>query len=177
MKSTYRKLDPKKPNGDIGKVREEVLNWFVNGDTGSSSKVLAAAAAGIEVNDGVYVPRDPSDFIRCLDMLKACPSINNLESAKDMYPSLAPYVDNWNEMVEILESDTESSSKVTRSDLYAVIKRRMTESFFLQDRILSGMLYMSISEFEKEHGVKVTLENVHECVANAKRKLGLKDVG
>lgn len=52
-------------------MEKKILKWFINGETGLSSKAMAAAVIGIKSQKSY--PHDPSDFNRCLLFLKAVP--------------------------------------------------------------------------------------------------------
>lgn len=60
-------------------MKQDVLNWFANGQTGLSSKAMAFAAVGIEYSHRYSAdhPSDPADFNRCLLLLEAIPEVRN----------------------------------------------------------------------------------------------------
>ncbi len=165
------KIDNNAENGNLNQIREEVLRWMANEDIGVSSKTIAATIAEVDCSH-VDVPHDPSDFMRCLKMLDACPSIKNLSKVKEVYPFYAPIINNWNEMVDLLEKDKKEYSGRSPT-LYKYMQKRGAESTFLKGRILNGITYMDVDLFEKQYNVKVTMENLHDCIKMGKTRCGL----
>lgn len=158
-------LDPDKPNGDIAEMRKEVLEWLDNGDTGVSSKGFAMAAVGVRKKYVEY-PRDPGDFQRCSKMIEACPSINNLEMVKDIDPSLAPFIDNWNVMVDFRKNAMERK-QTKMPEMYEYIKSLERHVYFLRGKILYSCTYWDIADFTERTGLEVTLDNLHTVADKA----------
>tara|TARA_R110001583_G_scaffold174017_3_gene328232 strand:- start:3839 stop:4369 length:531 start_codon:yes stop_codon:yes gene_type:complete len=158
--TTFTKHNPCAENGDINSIREEVLIWLDSGDVGQSSKAIAMHMAGIDAKS-TCTPKDPSDFRRCLDMLKACPSIRNISSVVDKVPHYAPYIREWNTMIDLYQSDVAEFGKKA-PNLYRFMKRLFTESLFIKGRVLFNCFYMDSNDFEKTTGIKPTLDNLFE---------------
>lgn len=58
-------------------MEKQILEWLANGETGTSSKAMAFAAAGVEVKGpfNKSIPSDPDDFNRCLKLVAQIPII------------------------------------------------------------------------------------------------------
>lgn len=106
------------------KAQRALGNWIIGGDTGTSSKTMAAIALGATKlsNDGYHVdaPHDPSDFDRCYRLVQKVPEI------REFFPRIAKKVKTfagilreWDDLVRIYERD-----KVTgkSTELYNRIK-------------------------------------------------------
>ncbi len=82
-------------------MKDKILNWFANGQTGLSSKAMAKAVAGI--NEGrVDHPGDPDDLNRCLLFLKAVPE------ARLHLDKVSLLSDYWKALIERFEEVEES---------------------------------------------------------------------
>jgi hypothetical protein len=156
----YPRINPTAVNGNIDTIREEVLNWFATGNTGMSSKAIALNIAGIETEHHP-TPSDPSDFRRCIDMVKACPSIQNLTPLVENAPHYAPFTREWNNMIDLYE--TEFKEDTGRAPLlYKFMKRLCTESLFILGRVVFRCRHMDIADFEEITGVTPTLDNLYQ---------------
>ena len=63
-----------------------LLEWFLVGNTGVSSKTIVAKAIGVTPGHSGY-PRDPSDFKRCYDLLQSVPDLYDyLPLLKEPFP-------------------------------------------------------------------------------------------
>ncbi|GAG26436.1 unnamed protein product, partial [marine sediment metagenome] len=60
-------------------MEKKILEWFANGETGTSSEAMAFAAAGIanKSSFGNSTPSDPSDFNRCLKLINQVPEVKD----------------------------------------------------------------------------------------------------
>tara|TARA_B100000749_G_C18185271_1_gene365561 strand:- start:8 stop:388 length:381 start_codon:yes stop_codon:yes gene_type:complete len=114
-------------------TKTQILQWFATGRVGASSRTIALAGVGIQHKNPVG-PSDPSDLKRCMDMLVACPSVT-LNSVVKMYPWYKPFVDNWNELVSMYESEA-SSGKAPL--LYKRMKELQDESMRLKGFVKNG---------------------------------------
>lgn len=99
-------------------------NWLINGDTGVSSKTMAAIALGAtnlsSTGWNIDAPYDPSDFGRCYRLVQKVPEI------RDHFPRIAKKVKpfagilrEWDELVRIYERD---KPKGTSDELYNRIR-------------------------------------------------------
>ena len=158
-------LDPNKPNGALTEMRAEVLEWLDNGDTGVSSKGFAMAAVGVR-REHLDFPSDPSDFNRCAKMIEACPSIKNLEVVKEIEPSLAPFIDNWNVMADFRKKAM-AEKKTNNPELHDYINNLARHVYFLRGKILYNCLYWNIADFTERTGIEVTLANLDTAANEA----------
>ncbi len=87
----------------------EAIDWFFNGDVGTSSKTILAHM--IEINwTGKYGkynhPHDPSDFNRCLELLERFPEFSpRLNELSSISPYWAVLVLHWNEIENLMHCD------------------------------------------------------------------------
>ena len=65
----------------------KIIQWYASGDTGLSSKHMAAVAAGAK-GDGSY-PHDPHDLGRCIRLVETVPEI------KERFPIIANTTKEW----------------------------------------------------------------------------------
>ena len=74
----------------------KILRWVFNGETGISSKQMAATACGIAIKDWFDRghPLDPADFNRCLKLVRACPEV------KAAFPKIAKLSREWRGVIE-----------------------------------------------------------------------------
>lgn len=80
-------------------MKDKILNWYVNGETGASSKVLASVALG-QVSEKHH-PLDPADFNRCLKLVRAVPEIKNyFDQISKLSPQWKSVIDNWDKIRE-----------------------------------------------------------------------------
>lgn len=85
------------------KTKDQLLHWFATGNTGVSSKCIAKAMLGIEMPGfDKWTPRDPSDFCRCLKLLRDVPEIGAYltEVMTPISPEWAKILDHWDEIEE-----------------------------------------------------------------------------
>lgn len=80
---------------DFAKVAE----WFVSGDTGISSKSIAAVMCGANVQKiEDYPPADPSDLGRCLRLLEKFPEwkprMHEMAAVSKRWAHVLPHWDN-----------------------------------------------------------------------------------
>lgn len=87
-------------------MNDKIIDWFCTGDTGTSSKAMAAAVCGNKP-DPVWSkcnhPRDPSDFDRCVKFLIAVPEARqHMDKVAALSPIWKALVDNWDELERML---------------------------------------------------------------------------
>lgn len=85
-------------------MKDKILKWFAEGETGASSKHMALTACG-QKGEG-YHPLDPSDLNRCIMLLEAIPEI------REEFPRIAKttkawarVIEHWDELVELFHSE------------------------------------------------------------------------
>lgn len=86
-------------------VERDVLEWFLNGRIGISSRAMAAAAVGIPYTRylGDNHPHDPADFNRCLLLLEKAPEVRqSFDKVAALSPVWAALVARWDEIEQCL---------------------------------------------------------------------------
>ena len=89
-------------------TKEQILHWFAAGNTGISSKCIAKTMLGIEVSGfDRWTPSDPSDFCRCLKLLRDVPELGAYltEMMTPVSPAWARILDHWDEIKECFMSE------------------------------------------------------------------------
>jgi hypothetical protein len=87
-------------------MEAQIANWLLSGETGSSSKTMAAMALGSTMSKG-YTPGDVGDFSRCVKLVRQAPSvISVLRKRIDTegtlpIPNFVALVTHWGKMVEL----------------------------------------------------------------------------
>lgn len=80
-------------------MKDKLLEWFIKGEVGASSRVIAAKMAGVQILDKAH-PSDPDDFKRCLKLLLFIPEIRlRLNEVSEISIYWKHLVNNW-EIVE-----------------------------------------------------------------------------
>ena len=84
-------------------MKDAILDWYANGETGISSKAMASALVDIiPTNQWAKFgnhPSDPSDFNRCLKLLNAVPEArNHMDKVAKLSDVWARLVDRWDEL-------------------------------------------------------------------------------
>jgi hypothetical protein len=74
-------------------MQQKIIDWFVNGRVGLSSKTLAAAVSGVVPKEVCY-PHDPDDLNRCLLFLAAVPE------ARDHLDKVASLSEVWRALID-----------------------------------------------------------------------------
>lgn len=87
---------------------EKVLDWSLSGDTGISSKAMAAHLTGRKPNDEwpINYPHDPDDFGRCARFLRSVPELrDSLPRMAELHPVWAALVTHWDEITKAMERE------------------------------------------------------------------------
>lgn len=85
-------------------VAPKLLHWFLYGDIGLSSETMVNVAVGKEYEN--YYPCDPSDFNRCLKLVKEIPEIKNyFDKISKISPQWKTVIDNWDKLEETFLSE------------------------------------------------------------------------
>lgn len=78
-------------------MKDKILDWFVTGRVGASSKAMACAVLGMK-HDKSH-PRDPADFNRCLLLLEQAPEIRqHMDKVAAINDTWAKLVERWDEV-------------------------------------------------------------------------------
>lgn len=70
-------------------ITEKIVVWFATGETGTSSKHMAAVACGTVPTRNHPTPSDPSDLNRCIKLVQSVPDV------RDAFPQIAQSSDRW----------------------------------------------------------------------------------
>lgn len=96
---------------------QQAMSWLFSGNTGLSSEcIMATLLCGEKVkNTDLYrasaYPRDPSDFKRCVELLKAVPSFRErLDLMKGVSNKWAVLVEHWDELENLLNEEIKNRS-------------------------------------------------------------------
>lgn len=96
-------------------MKDDVLKWFVQGETGVSSKALAAAVCDLAPDEtwakfGNH-PADPDDFKRCVKFLDAVPEarqhLHKVAALSDVWARL---VEHWDELEALFREEWPTKS-------------------------------------------------------------------
>jgi hypothetical protein len=81
-------------------TRDQILRWFAAGRGGVSSRCIAFTMLGIELPAfGRWTPSDPSDFCRCLKLLRIAPEIRqHMDAMRAVSKEWSTLVDCWDEI-------------------------------------------------------------------------------
>ena len=83
----------------------QLVEWFCSGNTGVSSITIVATILGLNVKYS-SIPHDPSDFCRCLKLLKAVPELKAyLHLMSDASVEWQELIKHWDEIEESLMSE------------------------------------------------------------------------
>lgn len=100
--------------------------WLASDDVGMSSKYMAAVLSGKFTADFAY-PHDPSDFGRCLRMIRACPEfeglIHRMCSKGRQWEAVANNWEEWAKLYDIAAASPDGKA----TELY----RLMKEAYFV----------------------------------------------
>lgn len=84
----------------------EQAKWIKTGERGTSSETMFEAFTGVPLTQHPSFPHDPDDFKRCEKLLRAVPEFRKrLNVLKRLSPVWAGFVDKWDEIVEVMESE------------------------------------------------------------------------
>lgn len=128
-------------------ISKKAVNWLLSGDTGISSESMLVTALGIKSKrvgmHGLNAPYDPSDFKRCLELVKEIPEIKEFfpEISKKI-PVFKKILENWNELEDIYEKDKKYGIS---PELYYLIGSYRGDRNFASD-VLLGMSVLGKKE-------------------------------
>lgn len=121
--------------------------WIVSGDAGISSKTMWAALNGVDMSNAVKggrfdVPYDPADFGRCYRFYTKCNlTRKDLETIREKVKWWAPFIDNWNELERLYQSEYGDRMPNT----YDLIQKLEEQS-----KILGGWVKISEGYWERK---------------------------
>jgi len=74
---------------------QNILDWYIDGETGISSKAMAAIACGKAPKDQYWNhPRDPADLNRCIKLVDKAPEV------KEAFGEIAKLSNCWSAIIE-----------------------------------------------------------------------------
>lgn len=82
-----------------------VAHWLRNGQRGASSNAMCKRIFGVPEDAGIEHPRDPSDLLRCVDMLKATGARDRVALMVGVSPQWLRLVEAWAELEQSLERE------------------------------------------------------------------------
>jgi hypothetical protein len=86
----------------MNKTQQAILKWLANAETGISSETLAFWAGFDVKKEHRRHPLDPSDFNRCLTLLRAVPALReDLHKMSVLSPQWARVVANWDQIEKV----------------------------------------------------------------------------
>ena len=84
-----------------------LLEWFITGDVGMSSRDMAAYLSGRKRRESISYPWDFGDFHRCERLLRAVPTLRaELHRMKECQGVWERLVDHWDDIVATAEEET-----------------------------------------------------------------------
>ena len=84
-----------------------LLEWFITGDVGMSSRDMAAYLSGRKRRESISYPWDFGDFHRCERLLRAVPTLRaELPRMKECQGVWERLVDAWDDIVATAEEET-----------------------------------------------------------------------
>lgn len=87
-------------------VERKILTWMASGHTGMSSEAMAYCAANVEPRYK-STPSDPSDFIRCLKLVREVPEIrDHFPKIAKLTPEWLAFIANWDRIEKSLINET-----------------------------------------------------------------------
>ena len=116
-------------------MKDKILNWLANGETGESSKAIAFKMAGVEKNYkwGSH-PSDPGDFKRCLKLINLIPEIRpRLDEMRSVSVCWNALIEHWKEvedcfMSEVAEWLTKDYSALWASKTFDLMEKIYKEA-------------------------------------------------
>jgi hypothetical protein len=85
--------------------KKRIIGWLFNGETGTSSKTIAASVLRVNYEDA-DIPYDKDDFSRCYKLVKLAEiPLSELKILAERYPKWGPIVENWEQLICRYESD------------------------------------------------------------------------
>ena len=86
-------------------MKEKVIEWLFNGETGLSSMTIAASVLRVDYKRA-DIPYDKDDFSRCYKLVKfADIPKSELEILAKNYPQWEKFVENWDKLTDMYEKN------------------------------------------------------------------------
>lgn len=105
----------------------KIKDWLSTGDRGRSSEALCHLRFGVPIDAGIDHPLDVSDFRRCLQFLECYAEtrykqLEIIKSAAILSETWMKLAENWEELVTIYDSETESRKPKVSLRLKEILK-------------------------------------------------------
>jgi len=108
------------------KITKNFVKWLAKEDhRGISSNTIATVMSGINCMGrwGKSHPRDPSDFIRCENLLKSVPAFRKrLHEMKAVSQEWSLLVDNWAEIKRMIDKGLKETNGERCTEAYKYMK-------------------------------------------------------
>ena len=103
-------------------MNKKIFEWMFAGNTGSSSKAIAAKMAGIDCGETCH-PYDPSDLRRCVELLEAVPEAKKrFEEMREVSPDWYRLVTAWDTLTESLKEEMTTRDDYRAPETYKMMK-------------------------------------------------------
>jgi hypothetical protein len=105
-------------------MKNKILRWLANGETGMSSETMAYTAIGIKTHKSH--PYDPADLNRCLVLVKKVPEIKkHFGKIAKISKQWKAVIDNWTllEMTFVTEVGWNWSKSMAAPKTYELMKK------------------------------------------------------
>ena len=81
-------------------TKDAIMRWLLTGNVVLSSKCIASTMLGIPVAGfDAWTPSDPSDFCRCLKLLRCAPEIRgHMDAMRSVSKAWNRLVDDWEQI-------------------------------------------------------------------------------
>ncbi len=85
-------------------LKDRMLTWLLQGDTGCSSMTILAVALELEPRHQ-FEPADSADFGRCRELLRQCPELTvYLPEVASRYPRWLGIVARWKDLTGLYDN-------------------------------------------------------------------------
>lgn len=107
-------------------TKEKIAQWFVDGETGLSSKTMAAYLGFGVIPKRVSYPHDVSDFSRCVQLLDCAPELRKkIKEMRNLGNVWSALSEKWEEL-ESLYAEEKGNEKCPKT--YALLKKILEQN-------------------------------------------------
>lgn len=83
-------------------MKDKIIHWIFTGESGLSSECMAATACGIKLKNKNH-PRDPSDLIRCIKLVRhVCEIEDKFKEISKISKEWECVINNWELLLKAL---------------------------------------------------------------------------
>ena len=98
------------------KYKIALHEWADGPDSGTSGRMIARGCGGIKLRGYDNPPWDRWDFGRCVRLVRAFPALRDgFDKPRGASSDWAWYIDNWDRLEDLYDSDQEMLCKETRA--------------------------------------------------------------